>query len=441
MTQAKSFSFYLDIQNNEADIGKCINKTPPKTQIILGRAGTGKSYYIKNLVLENPTYCLLSAPTGIAAINLDTRTINSVLKFFDTKQLIEKYKSTKLHELLENLKQRYDNLGIDEMSMLGSKKGDVIVEAIADVNKDSNKNLGLILTGDFAQLPPVNEEYLFEGNSWPLISDNILKLDKIYRQDNLEFIEALSLCREGNGNGCLQKLLKLKVSFTTNLDYEFDGTTIMGTNKVIDIFNERRFNNIDEKTIRVHPVRRGSQLSEWDEHIPLEMRFKKSSYVMVLTNDTENWEYINGDCGWVVDYEKATNSTSDNDAFYVKLKRNNSIVRIPRILRQNLVDDEPPKKAFTSMFIPKPDHKTNQWIIGTISYHPLRLAYCSSVHKSQGLSLDKVQIDIRANNFNYPHMIYVALSRAKRPEDLVIVGTRNDFVYKIRTDERIRKWI
>lgn len=439
-------NFYCDIQDNDSLIGKCINKEAPNTHIIIGKAGVGKSYKIKKRVEQDPSYCLLTAPTGIAAINLDSRTLNSALGFFNTKGLMYLYKTGKLQEKLEHISKYYKNIGIDEASMLSDKKGDILVEALAEVNENKKDKLGLILIADFLQLPPVNkngddEKYLFEGNAWPLISDNITKLDKIYRQDNKDFIDALSLIRQNKGHCAATKLSDLNVKFTTQLDYNFNGMTIMGTNDSINSYNERRFNDIDKPLIRVRPIRRGSQLSEWDEHIPVEQRFKKTSEIMILANDTDGWVYVNGDVGVIIDYVKATNTGQDNDYFLIKLKRNDNIIRLNRIERNNLIEHEPPQKAYTSMFMPKVDPITNQWIIGTIKYHPIILSYGTTVHKAQGLSLDKVQIDIRAKNFHYPHMIYVALSRAKNPDNLVIVGTKQDFVNKVKTDARVLKWI
>lgn len=433
--------FYLDIQDDDSLIGKCINKEPPNTRIILGRAGTGKSTQIKERNKKDQSYCLLTAPTGIAAINLDTRTTNSVLGYYNTESLLLRYKTVKLHDRLEWIRRHYKNLVIDEVSMLGAKKSDIIVEAISEINHGKRDKLGLIFIGDFLQLPPVKESHTFEGNSWPLISNNITKLEKIYRQDNPEFIQALSYLRQGKGQHCLSILEKLGVKFTTKLDENFDGTTIMGMNDTIKEYNAKRFNVISKPVIRISPIRRGFQLHEWDEHIPIEMRFKETAYVTIGANDIDNWQFVNGDLGVIIKYEPATNKNKDNDYFIVRLKRTNEEVKIPRITRHNLIPEEPPQKAYTSMFMPRFDIQAQQWIIGTINYHPLKLAYGSTVQKAQGLTLDKVQIDIRAYNFNYPNMLYVALSRAKSHKDLIIVGTKSDFAHKAKIDIRALKWI
>jgi hypothetical protein len=441
-------NLWLQLQNDPDLHGLCEDKEPPEIGLITGKAGTGKTYQVRKKALQDKNFGLLTATTGIAAINLDTVTINSTLKYFNTKDLREAYLKLRIHEKLDAIRQKYRYLVIEEMSMLPDKQGDIIVEAISDVNFNQQKKLGLIYVGDFLQLPPVynkkdpNSEpvdFLFNSKSFKYIKDNVIKLNDVYRQDNLDFIEALNYARMGNGKDCYLKLRELKVEFKRDLDINFNGTTIAGTNEVVEDFNLKLFNKIDKPLIRINPTRRGAQLPEWDKFIPIEQRFKINCYVMILTNDTENWEYVNGDCGWIKSYHKGKNH--DDDYFLIKLKRNNKLIKVYRIERFNLMEKEPPQSYFSSMFAPQIDFKTQLWIIGKILYHPLRLAYASTVHKSQGLTLNKVQLDIREYNMNHPAMVYVGLSRVKSHEDLVIVGKSEDFVYKIKTDMRVRQWI
>jgi ATP-dependent DNA helicase PIF1 len=443
-------TIWLQIQNDIDKIGLCLDKEVPELRLLTGEAGTGKTYAVKKRCLTEKGFGLLTATTGIAAINLDTRTVNSQLKYFDTKALRELYLNCKLHDKLNWIRENYKYLIIEESSMLPNKQGDIIVEAVSDVNYDQNKKLGIIFVGDFCQLPPVynkndpNSEpvdFLFNSNFWnhSNIQNNILKLTKVFRQDNVEFVKAINHARRGNGKDCYLALSRLGVKFQKDLDTNFNGTTIAGTNQIVDDFNFKLFNQIKSPVIRINPTRRGKQLPEWDKYIPIEQRFKINCYVMILTNDIENWEYVNGDCGWVTSYNKGKNH--DDDYVTVKLKRNNKLVRINRITRLNLMENEPPQSYFSSMFAPQRDYQSQLWIIGKIIYHPLRLAYASTVHKSQGLTLDKVQLDIRSYNMNDPAMVYVGLSRVKSHEDLVIVGKPEDFINKIKIDSRVRQWV
>lgn len=108
-------------------------------------------------------------------------------------------------------------------------------------------------------------------------------------------------------------------------------------------------------------------------------------------------------------------------------------------MRPNLSDDEPSYK--TGNFQHYLDPMTGQWIIGTIRYFPLRLAYASTIHKSQGLSLDRVQIDTRDKFFSAPSMAYVAISRARTPEGLTLVGTPESIASKMIMSKEVIKYV
>jgi ATP-dependent DNA helicase PIF1 len=403
---------------------------------IFGRAGTGKTFAMREIAENNSRICL-SASTGIAAVNLDATTVHSKLKFFNTQSLEEAYIRKSLHANLSKLTDRYDTLVIDEASMINAKTLDIIVQAMSEINE----NLNLYLIGDLLQLPPVTgkgeekAEYICNAAIWPLFDENTITLTKIWRQENPLFISAINSMRESKGIKALELLKQSGVAFIPKLIESFDGTTIIAVNKEVDSFNNKELMKLKSPLIRISPTRRGRQKKEWDNYIPYEMRFKKDCYVMILTNDIREWKYANGDCGTIVDYD------SKSDRFSVKLKRNGKIVQIGRITRRFLTDKTPNQVEFNSMFTPTIDHITGEWCIGEIKYHPLRIAYASTCHKVQGLSLDKVQIDIRHNFFSYPSMLYTGISRARTPENLVIVGSEKDFITKCKISDEVKRWI
>jgi ATP-dependent exoDNAse (exonuclease V) alpha subunit len=98
-------------------------------------------------------------------------------------------------------------------------------------------------------------------------------------------------------------------------------------------------------------------------------------------------------------------------------------------------------KLYNSMFYPYQDQLTGYWVTGSIEWIPLRLAYASTIHKSQGLSLDRVQVDSRPDFYGYPSMAYVAVSRCKTPNGLIIVGNEYDFANKVVTNREVLKWV
>lgn len=429
------------ISNNNVNAD---NLTNTQFVYVCGCAGSGKTTLINEKNNREPDYIELGATTGIAAINCNTKTIHSILKFFNYETLLNAYKDGLLQWNLRKIRERKRVLGIEEVSMLSAKILDLLYDTILEINNDPNpKKLGLHLVGDLCQLPVISrkedpQDMVFKANCWPIFEQNTIKLTKIWRQTNLEFVEAINLIRSGQGVEGFKKLESCGVEFADKLDSNFDGTTLSSKNEQVNTFNTKRLAELPGEMIRVLPKRRGEILSEWKPEkglIPVEMRFKKDCLVMILSNDTEEWRYVNGDLGHIVNYD------SKNDKFVIKLIRNDEVVYIGRIVRKNLIDKDPEQKHFKNNFTPYPDQITKQWVIGDLNYHPIRVAYASTIHKAQGLTLDKVQVDTMDNFFNMPGMSYVALSRSRTPEGLRIIGRPEEIGRRIRFNEELRRFV
>lgn len=348
---------------------------------LTGAGGTGKTFLIRQRAADNPRYIALASTTGIAAVNLGGRTINSVLGYFDTKSLRKSWEEGRLQYKLRMVRQNKEVLGIEECSMLPAEQLDLIVNAVDEINNDrSGKQLGVHLIGDFAQLPPVStdrekSEFCFKADCWPRFEASVEKLTKIWRQDNPDFIKAINFARVGDGNSAVTWLLDCGVRFEDKIDNWFEGTSLIAVNNEVDFYNTRRLNQLNTPMIRTMSVISGTPLAEWKKLIPLELRVKENAYVMILSNDIPNFNYVNGDTGWIRGYD------SKKDSFQVELKRTGVCVTIKRIKRLNLTDRAPNSEYFKPGFSPYVDQMSGDWVVGEISYHPLRLAYASTVHK------------------------------------------------------------
>jgi len=403
---------------------------------VTGAAGTGKTYTINKYNLKHPDYIELCATTGIAAINLNTKTVNSTLKYYDTDSLRDSYMDQRLHWILRNIREEKRVLGIEEISMMDANQLDLIYDAINEINEDKNpRKLGLHIIGDLLQLPPVKANMVTEANCWSVFQENTIRLEKIWRQGNEKFIQAINLVRSGDGRNAVPLLKECGVQFIPSVIDKFDGTTLIGKNDLVDDYNSKRLMEIQGETITSIPSRKGEQLGEWKTQIPNLMRFKVGAYVMILANNCPDFDFVNGDCGTITAYSKT------NDAFTIKLKRNNNEVTIKHRTLLNLSKHEPDKKFFTKEFSPYVDQFTKKWVIGKVEYHPMRLAYASTIHKSQGLSLDKLQVQINTWNFGLPGMAYVSISRARTPEGLYIVGSEAMLVDKIKTEKSVMRYV
>lgn len=143
--------------------------TPVRCGFITGAAGTGKTYLVRERIAANPSEGVLSATTGIAAVNLNTVTINSLLRYFDTDSLTNAFISGRLTRRLAQLAKSVSNLYVDEVSMMAAEQLDIIYQATQAANRQKGvqkvnpEGLGIVLTGDFAQLPPIKARWAFEA--------------------------------------------------------------------------------------------------------------------------------------------------------------------------------------------------------------------------------------------------------------------------------------
>lgn len=418
-----------------------------------GPAGSGKSFMYKQKVEEDPGSLILTSTTGVSAVNLDTTTIHSLLGFFDTDSLIDKYVRGFLHRKLRALAQpdRARDIVIDEVSMLHAEQLDTIYKAIYEVNAGDDAHeplpfpLGLVLTGDFCQLPPVKGRWAFQADCWPEFSASINRLTKIWRQSDPAFLDAINAARRGEGDPAARGLKQLGAQFSMAVDLNYDGTTIVAKNAEADRYNSQRLLKVTTPSFALEAKRWGQQSTEW-RNIPDRLILKPTCLVMLLANKkdqvTGQFQYVNGDLAHVVRYD--TDATFYNwqgeeyvaPGVEVTSVRTGETFWVERIVRENTTKDEP-DPGTPSYF----DEENKRYVIGTVDWFPMRLGYCSTVHKSQGLSLDRVQIDARDGFFGSPSMAYVALSRARTIQGMRIVGDPNLLARRIKLNPEVREWL
>src|ERR1700690_3425616 len=137
------------------------------TEYLCGSAGTGKTFELRRRIAEDENYGILCATTGVAAMNLGAITLNSILGYFDTESLQESFFNGWLNKKIKDLAEAgYANIIIDEISMLDAKQLDIIYQAAKMVNEirmmNGDRPIGIVLTGDFAQLSPIKAKWAFE---------------------------------------------------------------------------------------------------------------------------------------------------------------------------------------------------------------------------------------------------------------------------------------
>ena len=196
----------------------------------------------------------------------------------------------------------------------------------------------------------------------------------------------------------------------------------------------------------IDSARWGKQAPEWGKHIPQQLQVKVGALVVILTNDSPEFTYANGDTGHIRGFEPGY--------VLVELKRNGAVVRISKIHRTITTREEPIELAGTDPNeLPEAsagnapfgtisfDPEREVWHVGGIRFMPLRLAYASTVHRSQGLSLDSVQVDLRDPFTAQPAMVYVSISRVKTPQGLRVVGTPDLLAKRCSVDKDVIPFI
>lgn len=433
-----------DTSYDDDEIDLSFDAPPVRCAFTTGAAGTGKTYHWRERIRNDPSEGVLCATTGIAGVNLGTVTINSLLRYFDTESLINAYVSGRLVSRLAHIATTKRNLIVDEGSMMPAEQLDTFYQAVQEANrrkmvtKVNPDGLGIVFVGDFCQLPPIKARWAFEAECWPRFEEGLMRLEKNWRQADEEFLAAINHLRAGEGVDGARTLKQTSAEFSSALDLHFPGTTIMAKNDEVDRFNWQALQRVKGEKFVVNSRRWhvAKPPGEW-KNIPERLELKIGAYVMILANDTREFTYANGDCGLIVG--------RDSSSIQVRLARNDEVVEIGTIERKvhspdsDDFDDDVPKEPTWGE--PWFDEVAEKYCIGSVRYVPLRLAWASTVHKSQGLTLDRVQLDLRNHFFSQPAMAYVAVSRCRTPEGLRIVGDAELLAKRCKIDPRVQRWV
>lgn len=402
---------------------------PLRTGFTTGQAGTGKTRLFKDKIEADPSFGILTATTGTAAVNLGATTINSWLGYQDTDDLRKEIANHQISRRVWSMKEKGDlwegaTIVIDEVSMMEDAQLDLIYQAFLSIEKYV-PDVGLELVGDFCQLPPVNGRYAFLAASWSAFAANITKLTKQWRQHDPIFLEGLNAVRRGDGAAAVELLGQAGVTYGSFSDPSFGGVTVLGTNKDVDKINDSSYRSLvgSERIYKTKST--GFLKSEWKPpRFPTHLALKVGARVMVTANETKNWSYVNGDIGTVVEMGETyvqvllDRSPTPVDVMWTTLEHIDPTFRGPR-------------------WMAKRDNR----IVGKVEFLPIRLAYALTIHKCQGLTLDKVQFDVSNQFIGNPAMVYVALSRARTPEGLRVIGNKNILQKRIKISEEVRPWL
>ena len=387
---------------------------------LTGRAGTGKTTFLRKLREESAKRMIVLAPTGVAAINAQGITLHSFFQlpfspFIPGKGFVsgdKKYLNFSKQKI--RLIASLTLLVIDEVSMVRPDTLDAIDMILRRLRHSSAPfgGLQLLLIGDLRQLPPVvkdeeweylkqyyNTPYFFESQALKKAGFQTIELTTVYRQSDLEFVSLLNAIRDGKAG--VEQLEILNRRFKPGFNPEANEGYIRLTthNRIASEFNTRKLAALPGEEFEYEAEIDG----DFPEHsFPADriIRLKPGAQVMFVKNDIgSNRRFYNGLIGMVesVSEEKIT----------VWPITGEEAIQVERMEWENIkyVIDESTKEIV-------------QESVGTFKQYPLRLAWAITIHKSQGLTFDKAIIDA-ALSFA-PGQTYVALSRCRSLEGLVL---------------------
>jgi len=366
---------------------------------LTGGAGSGKSYLIRHFMDElDPKQTPILASTGAAAVLLGGRTFHSFFGLGIMEGGVDATyeRASKDHRLLNRLK-KVEGVIIDEISMIPGAAL-MIAEALTQKARDSKLPWGgmrVISVGDFAQLPPVTRtgprDWAFLNEVWQRSGFQVCQLSHNQRVQDDSFLDVLADVRYGKVTSRVFDFLSEKVR---PHDEEDTGTRLFGRRDMSEKFNQKKLGEINEVEVTIDSIYLGSE-----KHIetlmkmapvPQKLTVKIGCRVIFLQNDPQK-RWINGTRGVVTKIEL--------DKITVKKDQG----------REVSVD----KTTFSLQ-----DAEGN--VTATVIQFPLTLAYATTIHKSQGATLDEVWCDLRS--LWEPGQAYVALSRLRSAEGLKLVG-------------------
>ena len=390
---------------------------------LTGKAGTGKTTFLKYLKENCAKNIVVAAPTGVAAINAGGVTLHSLFQlpfhpFFPTRankdELLGKMKFNRQRQ---QLLRKMELLVIDEISMVRADTMDAIDCILRSVRRNYEMPFGgvqLLCIGDLYQLPPVarNEEWklLQEYYASPFFFDSIvvreqmpllIELNKIYRQKEDSFVRLLNKVRNNGMDADDFEDLHMRYNPGFRPGYDEKYITLTSHNNQADQINNREIEKIISPSYSYTAEIEGD-FPEQMFPAEKELNLKEGAQVMFLKNDAIMKRYFNGKIGVVKTLEKE---------------------RIIIESEGELIDVDKETWENNRYSINRGDGKMEQETIGTFVQFPLRLAWAITIHKSQGLTFEKVMID--AGSSFSSGQVYVALSRCTSLEGIVLLSKIN----------------
>ena len=406
-----------------------------KSVFLTGKAGTGKTTFLRELVESSSKRVVVVAPTGIAAINAGGVTIHSFFQlplhpFIPGMKIESKFAFSKEKR---SIIKTIDILVIDEISMVRSDLLDA-VDSVLRRFRDRSKPFGgvqLLMIGDLQQLTPVVTEeeaqllsnyyttpYFFGSNALRRVDYVTIELKKVYRQQDAHFISILNEVRGGRPSKQVIDALNARYKPEFTPDPEEGYIRLTTHNSTANSYNEQQLELIEEP-LHEFDAEISGNFPEYSYPTEVRLELKKGAQVMFVKNDPSSEKrYYNGKIGHVVEIV--------DEVILVQCPGDDEPVAVEQLEWEN-----------SRYVINEQTQEMETEVQGVFKQYPLRLAWAITIHKSQGLTFDKAIIDAAASFAS--GQVYVALSRCRTLEGMVLATPLRQS--SVMTDLRVEDYI
>lgn len=399
-----------------------------RNMFLTGMAGTGKSWLLRKFIAEHTGHVSVTAPTGVAALNVGGMTLHRFCGMRlgpaagqSDEAFYRELKAERHPAVMAgfNRVRRCEVLVIDEVSMLPGRILNFVDFLFRQLRHREEPFGGcqVIATGDFLQLPPVRVDtksgdaaervptpydWAFRSEAWERAEFMTILLEEVKRQDEPDFVRALSNFRRGRIWGEDARLLQSRIRNFPPATL----TRLFTHNAQVDKWNNFQLSELPGEPVVLEARTEGPehQVEFLRKNLltPSTLVLKPGALVMftINRNDTGSMEageyrpgpvlHVNGELGVVTEVQSARGTVKNENATVVVRKKSGEVIRV---------------EPFTWEF------DRNDSGSGKLTQYPLRLAYAMTIHKAQGLTLDAAYLDIRAAR--EPGQAYVAVSRVR----------------------------
>lgn len=412
----------IDLNNPELQNALQILEFTRRSLFLTGKAGTGKSTFLRYIASTIKKKHVILAPTGIAAINAGGATLHSFFKlpFNPLLPNDSRYSARNIRDTLKynsekrKLLREVELIIVDEISMVRADIIDFIDKVLRIYNRNMREPFGgkqLLLVGDIYQLEPVLKEedrqllqpfypssFFFDAKVFRQMQLVSIELTKVYRQSDPVFINILDHIRTSKVGTADLAMLNQHVGTALENDGTKLAITLSTRRDTVDYINEKRLGELPGEPTIFHGAIEG-EFPDSSLPTPQELVLKTGAQILFIRNDKEK-RWVNGTLGTIIGF-----GDEDDGIIYVRTE-DGTDCDVERELWENV------KYTFNEK-----EQKVEEQAIGTYTQFPLRLAWAITVHKSQGLTFNKVKIDFTGGVFA-GGQTYVALSRCTSLEGI-----------------------